>query len=561
MNFGVTTPVIVNIIFLSLFSFKKSDLMNYMENALNNVPERDSSGSRNTSSGPRSTLSGSATPTEEMPTIGQQQPVSCSAASHESASRMSSSLTDKYDKPNFVSALRQREEVIHANRERQGGKSHSGAKISQTESPGVSKGKVSFESDLSVATPGVPPLDLSAPTSSSDITPVSSSQTTPADSPRHNMRQSILKQKPFAQHVVKSSQRPVERPRSSVSQKHPSGTEAQRSKSAVPHANISTRDKRRTMHDVTNQNKYYDMDMRTFQSAGLSERSNQYLRRGNPESYMSTPEIPRYEDSPVRGATSLNDIKYVLDEIEAVPHFSHSEDNMLEWSQQSSPSDARLRRTSGSNANSRFHQKSRPDHLYFSEAPSKCQSLPNVVDSQNSTHFAHSRLPEVPSRYDASTLMPAEVLRKKLHSQQIVRRDSDDSLLSPSDEGYVPVSDQDKSKCTPRSKRRGEAFGNHERSQSDLNVSDTDSMKSFASTSSISRFNHALQAKVNTRYTKSDRFQSEPIRSPVSNVGSIDHALARGGNSQAIQRPIAMVTRHTQMPSPGPTKMPKPRQT
>ena len=99
----------------------------------------------------------------------------------------------------------------------------------------------------------------------------------------------------------------------------------------------------------------------------------------------------------------------------------------------------------------------------------------------------------------------------------------------------------------------------------DLNISDTDSVQSFASSSSITSFRDALAAKVNTKYQTDKSSLVLPLRVPVPDTDLGDQfnraSNKNNNNPQTVQRPIAMVTRHTQMPSPGPSRMAKSKPT
>ena len=67
---------------------------------------------------------------------------------------------------------------------------------------------------------------------------------------------------------------------------------------------------------------------------------------------------------------------------------------------------------------------------------------------------------------------------------------------------------------------------------------------------------------MNTRYQASGTLRSKPVSVPDAEAKSHDaltYARMNKIDLQPIQRPIAMVTRHTQMPSPGPQRMTLPR--
>ena len=542
--------------------------MSYMENALENLPERDSSGSRNTSCGPLSSISGSATPTEELLSATSKHSA-VSSTFPESASKISSSVTNKQTAhADFDFSKQQNEEEFQNIYERQRRKScHS----STVKSPITSKGRVSFETDLSVATPGVRPLDLHSPTSS--VTPISSSQRTPVDSPRYafgdaliNGKSAVHSEVTKVKHHFRSSSAPK-----SV-QKYPGNSAVPKSKSAILHANISTRDKTKANRETSNRHRLYDMDMKHFEvsvvTGDIKPASNQNLVRVNSESYIPTPEMPRYEDSPVRGATSLNEIKYLLDEIKSTPQ-SYSRHNALE-SQGfiSEPMRNASKSFSGNNKKDDYY-RSRSAHLVMSEVPLKCHSLPNVADAVESSQKCDQSTHHNTTDHDLQ--VSNHMMNRGSHCYKTVhRQDSSDSLLSDVSEDHMHVTSRNKSKVESNStytlptKPKHTTFTsdpNFKDSQVDLNISDTDSVKSFASTSSITSFRHALAATVNTRYQTNRSSRVLPVRVPVSDVQSVDLLNLSSNNSQAIQRPKAMVTRHTQMPSPGPSKMAKSRQT
>ena len=517
--------------------------MCYMENALDSLPERDSSGSRNASSGPLSCLSGLVTPTEEIQCVSNEQQTDASSPRGKALNRSSSETNKTWTSSDFDVVKRRKEkELQHNSCERPKVKSGFTSKVTNTKSPRASKSRVSFESDLSVATSGIPPLDLSTPSSSANTTSISSCEATPDPSPRRVLGNASLKYRPSKQReIVKTRQQNVS---SSVVERH-----RKDSSDRVLHANISIRDKRKTNHDIS-QKKYYDMDLKVLATGTMPANENspntQSLKRVNSESYLPTPEAARYEDISVRGATSLHDIRYVLDDIVSPLHslpredFSEYSRNLVEES---------------SNERGNYHRKSRV--MY--DVPSKCQSLPNVDAIESIRDDFYSKL----SRPAQNFNLPQETVVPD--SRHYVNHDSSDSLLSEAESNYLlsgghrEQSAVDSTRILPT-----KLASEHDiiESQIDLNCSDTDSTKSFVSTSSISSFRHAISAKMNTRYKTNGTLRSKPVSVPDAEANSHDAITYDRMNKidrQTIQRPIAMVTRHTQMPSPGPQKMTLPR--
>ena len=517
--------------------------MCYMENALDSLPERDSSGSRNTSSRPLSCPSGSVTPTEEIQCVSNQQHQADASSPRGKALNRSSSETRKtWTSSDFDVKRRKEEELQHNSHERPRVKSGYTSKVTNTKSPRASKSRVSFESDLSLATSGIPPLDLSTPASSADTTSISSCEATPDPSPRRVLGNKSLKYKlSDEREIVKIGQKNGS---SSVVERHRKDSSAR-----VLHANISIRDKRQTSHD-TSQKRYYNMDMNVLATGTMpaSEDSphSQSLKRVNSESYLPTPEAARYEDFSVRGASSLHDIRYVLDDIVSPLHtlsregFSEYSRNLVEES---------------SNERDNYQRKSR----LMSDVPSKCQSLPNVDAIESVGDDLYSKLRRPVQNFN----LPQETVVRD--SRHYVKHDSSDSLLSDAESNHLPSgghreqSTVDSTRILP-TKLASEH--NIIESQVDLNCSDTDSTKSFVSTSSISSFRHAISTKMNTRYQASGTLRSKPVSVPDAEAKSHDaltYARMNKIDLQPIQRPIAMVTRHTQMPSPGPQRMTLPR--
>ena len=517
--------------------FRKADLMCYMENALDSLPERDSSGSRNASSGPMSCLSGSVTPTEEIQYVSNQQQHTDASSPRGIASNRSSSETKKqWTSSDFDVIKRRKEEELQQNTyERQRKKSGCTSKVTNTKSPSASRSRVSFESDLSVATPGIPPLDLSTPASSVDTTSVSSCGATPDPSPRR----ALVKYRPSDQReIVKNKQHNGS---SSVVEKRRKDSSA-----GVLHANISIRDKRKTNRD-TNQKRYYNMDMNVLTTSTMPANENspnsQSLKRVNSESYLPTPEAARHEDFSVRGATSLHDIRYVLDDIVSPLH-SLSREDFTECS-----------RSLVEESSTERENPQRKSRL-ISELPSKYQSMPNVDAIESIRDDFYSKLGHPVQKFN---LPQVPVVRD---SRQYLKHDSSDSLLSDTgrnlllSDGHGEQSAVDSTRILPT---RLMSEHNMNGSQVDLNISDTDSTKSYVSTSSMSSFRHAISAKMNTRYQASGPLRSKPMNIPDAAAKSNDASRMNTIDFQTVQRPIAMVTRHTQMPSPGPQKMTVPR--
>ena len=503
--------------------------MCYMENALDNLPERDSSGSRNASSGPLSCLSGSVTPTEETQCVSNQQQQTESSSPRVIAPNGSSSETKRqWTSSDFdVVKWRKEEELQQNTYQRQRKKS------------GASKSRVSFGSDLSVATSGIPPLDLSTPATSVDTTSISSCGATPDPSPRRVLGNTLLKYRTSGQREIMKTRQ--QNGPSSVVERSRKDSSAR-----VLHSNISIRDKRQTSHD-TSQKRYYDMDMNVLTTGTTPANENspsiQSLKRVSSESFLPTPEAARYEDFSVRGATSLHDIRYVLDDIVS-PLQSPSREEFSDYS--------RNLVEESSNGRENYQRKSR----IMSDAPSKCQSLPNVDAIESIRDDFCSKLGRPVQKPQESVVR---------NSRHYLRHDSSDSLLSEAGRNHL-LSDGHREQSTDDSMRifqtKLTSEHNISGSQVDLNYSDTDSMKSFISTSSISSFRHAISAKMGTRYQASGTLRSKPVSVPDAEAKSNDsltYARMNSNDLQTIQRPIAMVTRHTQMPSPGPQKMTLPR--
>ena len=405
-----------------------------------------------------SSISGSATPTEELLNAASKTHSAVSSTPRETASRISSSTTNKQKAhADFDFSKRQGKEEFQNIRERQGKKP--GMTNSNTvKSPRTSKGRVSFESDLSVATPGVPPLDLQTLSSSADVTPISSSQTTPIDSPRYTLgehRSLVHPEVTKTKHHYRSSSAPK------PMQKYPGSSVASKSKSAILHANISTRDKTNTNSVVLNRRKFYNMDMKHFEATvtagdqkppnNQKPPSNQNVMRVNSEIYIPTPEMPRYQDSPVRSTTSLNDIKYLLDEMESTP-ISYSSHSVSESSPDfipkpmSSTSSSFDRSHPSSSVRRDGHYKSRAAYLVMSKVPFKCQSLPNVVDAVESSQGYEDQYTHH-NTTDHDLQIPHELVNRNVHNyQSVLRQDSNDSLLSGVGQEHRHITNRNKGK-------------------------------------------------------------------------------------------------------------------
>ena len=510
--------------------------MCYMENALDSLPERDSSGSRNASSRPLSCLSGSVTPSEEIQYVSNKQQHTDASSPHGIASNRSSSETkNQWTSSDFDVVKRRKEEELQQNTyERQRKKSGCTSEITNMKSPSASKSRVSFESDLSVATSGIPPLDLSTPASSVDTTSISSCGATPDPSPRR----AVLKYRPSHQPEI-------------VKNKHHNGSsvvERRRKDSSTPalHANISIRDKGKTNRD-TSQKRYYDMDMNVLKTGTMLADENspnsQSLKRVNSENYLPTPEAARHEHFSVRGATSLHDIRYVLDDIVSPLH-SVSRENFSECSRSLVEESCAERENP--------LRKSRQ----ISEVPSKYQFMPNVDAIESIRDDFYSKLGRPVQNFN----LPQETVVRG--SRQYLKHDSSDNLLSEAgrnhllSDGHREQAGVDSTRILPTKLMSEHNVNGY---QVDLNFSDTDSMKSYISTSSISSFRHAISAKMNTRYQASGSLRSKPMNTPDAEAKLNDADRMNKINFQTVQRPIAMVTRQTQMPSPGPQKKTIPR--
>ena len=470
-----------------------------MGNALDSLPERDSSGSKNTSSGPLSSLSGSVTPTEEIDYASGKKNHTDALSRHRVAIGTSSSSTNEH----FAHTKTSKEEEHQNNNDRH-----------RKKSGNTSKGRVSFESDLSVATPGVPPLDLATFVSSVNTTPTSSCQATPDSSPRYAQGSSLLK--PKLSKVVKN--RDYNRPHFVPE----AATSHQDSSTCLLRASIAFEDWRKTNEDKGHK-KYYDMDMKVLASGITPVDDNsarkQYLTRVNSDSYLPTPEVLRQEDFSGRNAASLHDISHVFNDVNFTvcsPVMYASECSRHTYREGSTTEKDNSRKTG-----------------ILSDLPNKCQSLPSVVDA-----VAHDNFSSTFSSTSQKRETEAKYLRK-----HFTNKNSSESLFS--DAGREQLATEIDTTD----------------SKSDLTFSDTDSTQSFVSTSSISSFRQAIAGKLGKRQETKDTLQYKTDK--VQSIGGPSNAFNSAKKNRifvkTIQRPIATMTRCTQMPSPALVKTVQPK--
>ncbi len=596
-------------IYSSDFSFNKDDLLSYMQQALDNVPERDSSSSsRNTSGGVHSSTTGSATPTEELlsaavkPAIQSyhSKSVASKGVGSSTLAPSSSHIANQRAHSDFDLVKKYKEEEHYFERERHRTKSsdYSGRSGARSRSTSSHKGRVSFESDKSSR--DVPPLDLPDHTSSANITPVSSTQTTPMESPRYTFEQVSARSKVSSQasnpqlsrvrHHYRSSSAPrsVEKPNEIPVVKSKSSTTMQ--------SHITTREVTQ-VRPSSRQKKYYDLDFQSIEGAHAVSKvpgkdrshSSRYVPSLNSPSYLQTPEVPRDADtssSGLRGTNSFIDVNQIMTEIESVSRSElYNTASLLEESHESRPSALKPPIYKGSTSSSKassnasrekYQRKSRVTDIVMSDVPSKSQSLPNVADAESEQDWTFDSRHNI-TNYDIQ--VPREIINKYTNYHVATeRQESGESLLSDNDHYHHPhVTSRHRSHRPPspnetytiQSTMSSHVSGPHHtvstqvyNQDADISInSDTDSMKSFVSSSSITSFQHAINARINsgsaTRASSGSRIPPVRVTTPSASSDYLQQMF--DGAPENIQRPIALVTRHTQVPSPGPGRLSRSR--
>ncbi len=459
--------------------FSKDDLIKYMEKALMHVPERSSGSGSQGSSRPVSSASGSTTPNAEL-------------RSAAASARGSARSTPRRPAPtNVSSACRAHRDVGHTSFDQRN-------KTDSARSTG-SKGRVSFETDVSLQTPGVVPLNLPPP-SSSDSTPVGS---TPDDSPRFTFD-------PWVKH--RSAELKFAEPqllgKAELGDRSSSAPKLLESGGGVQGI-------RKSKSTLTNLGREKDRACRQFESGVPREepmRKNDHPEKFSAESFIPSPEKPRSAHSQTRDVASWSGLNL--------------EPSELELSSVSTPSDKKevpFNRTMTLN--------SKPGN----------QSFTGVVGAQQVGRV-------LSSRHGVCEEISLPNTRPILSDLPI-----DFWYTAPQTAKFSSFGRQDSEDTS-----RDSLFQSCDGASKVAGASDAESVQSDVSCSSISSFRQALQARIHTdtQTRRRGRLKSVQTVAPGSALFDVQRAPQSSSTDApaAVQKPVPMMTRHTQMPSPAPSK-------
>lgn len=297
---------------------------------------------------------------------------------------------------------------------------------------------------------------------------------------------------------------------------------------------------------------YYDVDFTTFNSGALphtqDRRSgvNAPLTKVNSETYLLTPVGLQ---SGLHGSMSMGDVRDLDESNQSLTeskHLCRSDEGIL-----NSETDS-IHYTPGRRSNTAY--------LSQGTGPLKSMSMPDVANPEDHAWIVNDR-----------TNLNTYFLREN--------HDSGDTTLNDSTEAspYTSVRAKPRENNHPKiyshkshrstngknihaKKEHRVVFKNVDTNDED-DASDSESVKSFLSTSSVNSFRNALKtnqvknshspktskSSQNSKSTAKPSGSSKPLKVPPPSE-QLQHMLAQVPDN--VYRPVAMVTRHTQMPSP-----------
>ena len=474
--------------FASFCSLRARDLIRYMENVLHNLPESSSSGSTRTLSSRASTLSESATPTEAT-TSKRSTP--SSTPRDGTVKQIASSLPNSqhsHSVSDFVLARSQTEEEFRFVPKK--GKAQEGNRSV--------KNRVSFESDLNMLSPVEPPLDIAF-----------SARTTPADSPR-----SLSESRCRSESAQSNSQ---------------SARAAQISKGK--HHFVSSSASRVTKG--TENEHWKTMDHRLYSGLNAVKRSSKsdpVISAAEPRARihsegLTSPELPRFE-SPrsVRETVSFGEISFSNQSNQHLVHDNSLSESYSSYSAGKSGPNHKFMHGVRSTLTAREAKSSQ-------DVSSEFYSLPiELRDAFAGSHTSvdGDRLQQYTSSTGIVPRYGLSATQKRPTADSLQKNQAPDTHNRPGDMRTVhPLHSDQRFNVT-----------------SDTSPSDTDSLVSFVSDSSISSFRHALKAKVDMH----------------ADVGRLLRCGTRTGQAEKTANSGGVVhTRYTQMPSPDPLRFTNPK--
>ena len=296
----------------------------------------------------------------------------------------------------------------------------------------------------------------------------------------------------------------------------------------------------------TEPRKYYDIDLDMLMAS--SKRAAQFsdshrstpLTKVNSETYLLTPGL----QPGLHGSISMGDVRDLEDDIGLAEskYMCQSDDGLLNCDSEVSKGGRAF--------------KSPKNTSVPSSGPLKCMSMPDVAQSGDLNWRVNRKLTPKTETSNKSVL--------KKYEDMDWANTSDTADPSP----YVSTRSK-RSKVAlgdgwlgngshGKREQHRVVFKNPDHDQDD-SISDNESVKSFATTSSVSSFRQALKIKqsrltiapqaVGSGVGVATGSTKKPLRAPPPS-SQLQNMLAQVPDN--VHRPVAMVTRHTQMPSPRP---------